>query len=370
MHTRHVEVAVIGAGTAGMTAYRSAREHTHERRRHRRRALRHHLRARRLHAEQAADRRGRGRARRGACASASACSVEGVRIDGREVMAARAQRARPLRRLRAGGGRAIGPKSDRLRGHARFVDDHTLEVGGHTRLRARRIVIATGSQPGYRPMARNARRPADRQRRRVRLARTCRASVAVIGTGVIGLEIGAGAAPAGRARRASSAAAAASGRSPTRCCIAGAQRPSPRSCRLTLNAARPSPSSAIGDGVRIDCAPPGRERTERFDFVLAATGRAPDLDGLGLENTPLAARPAAACRFRPPHRRRSATRLSSSPATPRDERPLLHEAADDGRIAGDNAGAVPTCACARGARRSSSCSPTRRSRSPARATPS
>src|SRR4030095_13247834 len=38
-------------------------------------------------------------------------------------------------------------EADRLRGHAKFRDDHTLEVGGHTRVVARAVVIATGSRP-------------------------------------------------------------------------------------------------------------------------------------------------------------------------------------------------------------------------------
>jgi hypothetical protein len=61
-NTLYTDVAVIGAGTAGMTAYRSALAHTRACWSSRRR-LRHHLRPRGLHAEQAADRRGRRGAR-------------------------------------------------------------------------------------------------------------------------------------------------------------------------------------------------------------------------------------------------------------------------------------------------------------------
>jgi dihydrolipoamide dehydrogenase len=68
-----------------------------------------------------------------------------VRIDGRAVMD----------RVRRERDRFVGlvlrdveriPDVDRLRGHARFVDDHTLEVGGHTRVVAKAAVIATGSR--------------------------------------------------------------------------------------------------------------------------------------------------------------------------------------------------------------------------------
>ena len=57
-------------------------------------------------------------------------------VDGRAVMA----------RVRSERDRFVGfvvdavehwPAEHRLQGHARFVDDHTLEVGGHTRVRGR-----------------------------------------------------------------------------------------------------------------------------------------------------------------------------------------------------------------------------------------
>jgi len=42
-----------------------------------------------------------------------------------------------------------------------------------------------------------------------------------------------------------------------------------------------------GDGVSVTCTGDGGEVTERFDGLLAATGRVANVDNLGLENTTL-----------------------------------------------------------------------------------
>src|SRR5260221_1607632 len=73
-----------------------------------------------------------------------------VRVDGREVMA----------RVRSERDRFVGfvlesvdeiPAAERIRGHARFVDENTLAIDGTT-ITARAIVIATGSRPTVPPM--------------------------------------------------------------------------------------------------------------------------------------------------------------------------------------------------------------------------
>ena len=83
------------------------------------------------------------------------------------------------------------PAEHRLRGRARFVDAHTLDVSGpdgDVRVQAGRIVIATGSRPAL---------PARWRDLGDRLVinddvfdwHTLPASVAVVGAGVIGLEL-------------------------------------------------------------------------------------------------------------------------------------------------------------------------------------
>ena len=140
MNRRQVDVAIIGAGTAGMTAYRGALEHTQSV----------------VVIEDGPY--GTTCARVGCMpsklliAAAEAAhtithsalfGVHGgaLRVDGRAVM----QRVRDER------DRFVGfvseaalrwPEEHRLRGRARFIDDHTLDVGGHTRVHASRTVIA------------------------------------------------------------------------------------------------------------------------------------------------------------------------------------------------------------------------------------
>jgi dihydrolipoamide dehydrogenase len=84
----------------------------------------------------------------------------------------------------------------------------------------------------------------------------------------------------------------------------------------------------------------GRTQEERFDFLLAATGRRPQVDALGLERTTLP-RDAGGV---PVYDRRTGqvgTHAVFIAGDAAEDRPLLHEAADDGRIAGDNAGRWP-----------------------------
>jgi dihydrolipoamide dehydrogenase len=96
-----------------------------------------------------------------------------------------------------------------------------------------------------------------------------------------------------------------------------------------------------GDGVVVRTT--GRDGSvdeERFEYLLAATGRRPNVDQLSLENTTL---PLDAAGI-PVHDRRSA-QVADRPVfiagDVSEDRPLLHEAADEGRIAGDNAGRYP-----------------------------
>ncbi len=112
----------------------------------------------------------------------------GIKVDGKAVMA----------RVRSERDRFVGfvtrgihsiPESDHLSGHARFVDNATLIVDDRVTVRATSIVIATGSSPTY---------PAAWQTLGDRLITNesifeltdLPDSVAVFGPGVIGLELG------------------------------------------------------------------------------------------------------------------------------------------------------------------------------------
>ena len=95
------------------------------------------------------------------------------------------------------------------------------------------------------------------------------------------------------------------------------------------------------DGVRLRYrALDGGERDEHFDLVLAATGRTPNLHDLGLETLGVTLDRLGVPAFDP-----YTLQIGALPVfiagDANNERPLLHEAADEGRIAGDNAARYP-----------------------------
>jgi dihydrolipoamide dehydrogenase len=334
MKTLQTDVAIIGAGTAGMTALRSALAHTD-----------------RVLAIQDGP-FGTTCARVGCMPSklliaaadaahaithAPAFGVHGgtPRIDGPAVM----------QRVRSERDRFVGfvleavdrwPAAQRLLGRARFVDEHTLQVDDHTRVEAGRIVIATGSRPrlpaGWREALGDRLVVNDDVFDWPDLPR----AVAVVGTGVIGLELaqalhrlGVRVMLYGRGHR-----------------VGPLTDPALQAEALKLMAAEvPLLSDAgdlrverVADGVRVRSA--DSRHDDRFDLLLAATGRRPNVDGLGLEHTMLPLDPEGV----PVFDRRTGQVGNSHvfiAGDANDAHPLLHEAADDGRIAGDNAGRFP-----------------------------
>jgi dihydrolipoamide dehydrogenase len=335
---REVDVAVIGAGSAGMTAYRSALAHTSSV----------------LVIEDGAY--GTTCARVGcmpsklliaAAEAAHAITHSGrfgvhggpLRVDGEAVM----------RRVRSERDRFVGfvvdavegwPAAHRLRGRARFQDAQTLAVTGPegtTLVRARRIVIATGSRPAL---------PSSWQALGERLIvnddvfdwTTLPASVAVVGSGVIGLELAQALHRLGVRVRLYGRARVGPLTDPALQALArelfAAELP------LTLGAHQLKPRRE-GDAVVMACTDDqGGAQEERFEFLLGATGRRPNVDDLGLETTALVLDAGGV----PVYDRRTG-QIGDSPVfiagDAAEDRPLLHEAADDGRIAGDNAGRWP-----------------------------
>ena len=335
---RTVDVAVIGAGTAGLAAYRAAKAAG----------------ASALLIEGGTY--GTTCARVGCmpsklliAAAEAAHRVEhagqfGVHagspvIDGREVMA----------RVRRERDRFVGfvlkgvesiPASDQLRGRARFLDRNTLDVDG-VQVRARSIVIATGSRPAIPPILEDL---GDRLvvNDDVFSWDTLPRSVAVFGPGVIGLELGQALARLG-----------------VRVVVLGrGGRLGPITDPAVRNAAIKAFTSEfyldpnahvsrveVVDGeVEVEyTGTDGDKRTDRFEYALAATGRVPNVDGLGLETLGLELDGRGVPKFDP----RTAQVGSSTIFIAGDASnylPLLHEAADEGRIAGTNAARHPKIA--------------------------
>lgn len=334
--TLETDVAILGAGTAGMSAYRAALEHT----------------PRVLVIESGAY--GTTCARVGCmpsklliAAADAAHAVAGAArfgvvagpaaVDGRAVMA----------RVRRERDRFVGfvvdavqrwPAEHRLIGHARFVDDHTLQVGA-TQVRAQRIVIATGSRPNVPPAWRAALGDRLIVNDDVFDWTDLPRSIAVVGAGVIGLELA-------QALHRLGVRVRLYGRSEQ---VGPLTDPALQALARQVFAAELPLSTDLaaieprrdGDGVVVRAT--GRDGSvheERFDGLLAATGRRPNVDQLGLERTTL---PLDAQGI-PVHDQRSA-QVAGHPVfiagDVNDDRPLLHEAADEGRIAGDNAGRFP-----------------------------
>jgi dihydrolipoamide dehydrogenase len=340
MKSLTADVAVIGAGTAGMSAWRAARAHTPD--------------VLLIECEQY----GTTCARVGCmpsklliAAAEAAHTIEhasvfgvhggGLKVDGEAVMA----------RVRAERDRFVGfvveaveawPQAHRLIGHARFVGPQALEVrtaDGALHVQAGRIVIATGSRPAV-PAAWR-----DKLGDRLIVSddvfdwRMLPASVAVVGAGVIGLELAQALHRLGvRVRLYGRGSRIGPLTDPALRKVAA--EVFGRELALQLDA-RHLAVSRDGDQVLVHTVDAtGRAHEERFDHLLAATGRRPNVDAIGLAHSGLALDASGV----PVYDRHTAQAGDSPVFVAGDaahDRPLLHEAADEGRIAGDNAGRWP-----------------------------
>jgi len=337
MNTLNVDVAVIGGGTAGLGAYRAAKAHTDN------------------VVMIEGGPYGTTCARVGCMPSklliAAAESVHQIEkapafgvhpqgdivINGREVMD----------RIKRERDRFVGfvlegvdeiPAHDKISGYAKFIDDNTLMVDEHTQVSAKRIVIATGSRPAY---------PAVWNELGDRLIINDDVfdwddlpnSVAVFGPGVIGLELGQALKRLG-VEVVMFGLGGQVGPLTDPAVMAYADKTFNEEFYLDADV-RLESMKRIGDAVEIQYQDKdGKFKVITVDYVLAATGRRPNVDKLAIENTALELDERGvpvADHFT----------LQTSVASifvagdASNQLPLLHEAADQGRIAGDNAGRFP-----------------------------
>jgi dihydrolipoamide dehydrogenase len=331
-----VDVAIIGAGTAGMNAYRAARARTP------RVCLIEDgpygtmcarvgcMPSKLLIAAADAAHAARGAHRFGVHAGP-------VRVDGVAVMD----------RVRRERDRFVGfvqdavaqwPPEHRLQGTARFLDDHTLQVGGQ-RVHAARIVLATGSQPAVPPGWRQALGDRLIVNDDVFAWHTLPESVAVVGAGVIGLELAQALHRLGvRVRLVGRESRVGPLTDPVLRALAA--EVIAEDLPLTLGARAIEPRREGGHVVLRLTDATGQVTEESFDLLLAATGRRPRLDDLDLARTTLPL-DAAGVPLHDRHTGQVADRPVFIAGDAAADHPLLHEAADDGRIAGDNAGRWP-----------------------------
>lgn len=236
-----------------------------------------------------------------------------------------------------------------IRQNATFVDDNTLALDDGTQLTARTVIVATGSRPVIPPPFTAA---GDRLIINDDLFdwQDLPQSVAVFGAGVIGLELG---------------------QALSRLCVRVhlfglGNGVGPLSDPDLIAHARSTFAGEFSadfdaetqitrDGDQVVVSWVNRANTqdtgpkdageERFDYLLAATGRRPNLDNIGLDHTSLILDDRGIPQIDPMSMRAQSTKdgVSSIFVTgdAAVDAPLLHEAADEGRIAGENAARYP-----------------------------
>jgi dihydrolipoamide dehydrogenase len=336
MNNLKVDVAVIGAGTAGLSAYRAAKAQG----------------ARTVMIEGGPY--GTTCARVGcmpsklliaASEAAHAAShadafgvrVGDVRIDGRAVM----------ERVRRERDRFVGfvldsveriPPEDKLRGYARFTSPHTLQVDDHTTVEASRIVIATGSTPAQLPKLADVEKGIITSDD-VFYWDDLPSSVAVLGTGVIGLELGQALARLG-VRTAVYARGGSVAQLTDPQVLRGAARALAEDFDLRFQSELVAARHDNGEVALTIRDALGKESTERYQYVLVATGRKPNVERIGLEHSGLALREDGVPQFNPQTMQCGTSHIFIA-GDASTERPVLPEAADHGKIAGDNAGRYP-----------------------------
>ena len=259
-----------------------------------------------------------------------------VGVDGKAVMA----------RLKRERDRFVGfvlegvnniPDSHRIRGYARFLDDRTLAVDEHTTIRFSRAVIATGSSahipPAWRELGDRLIVNDD-----VFDWDSLPRSAAVFGAGVVGLEIG-------QALHRLGVSLTLFGRAnhvgpfSDPAVLAYAIRTFEREFPLFPDG-KLIEMKRVADGVSIRHATRhGDEQELVVDVVIAATGRRPNFAKLDLGKTSLKLDANGV-----PIYNRCTMQAGDSAifiaGDASDDLPL-HEAADEGRIAGENAGRYP-----------------------------
>ena len=331
-----VDVAVIGAGSAGLPAFRAAREHTD-------RVI---LIERGPHGTTCA-RVGCMPSKLLIAAAEAAHGMEiapgfgihpgSISIDGEAVMErVRRERDRFVGFVLDGVDR-IDPEQ-KISGQARFVEDSRLEIG-NSQVRAGRVVIASGTSPAIPDFLEEVRDQVS-VNDDVFEWKTLPESVAVFGGGVIALELG-----------------QALHRLGVRVHLFGRSlRTGPITDPGVLQSAEKVFSSEFPftapvkvenvesdeNGVRVlyrNNEDSGVEE-EVFEQVLAATGREPNLTELNLEQTSLKLDSRGIPVYNP-----LTMQCGNSPVfiagDVNNTLTVLHEAADEGRIAGDNAGRFP-----------------------------
>lgn len=335
MQQRDVDVVVIGAGTAGMTAYRAAK------------------RAGKEVVLIEADQYGTTCARVGCMpsklliAAADAASnaqkshhfgvnVTGVQVDGKAVM----------QRVRTERDRFVSfvlqdiesfPESDTIKGRAKLLGNQTVQVNDDLLLHTKSVVLATGSSTVIPTELLGA---ADRfiQTDDVFYWEDLPKKLVIVGAGVIGLELGVALARLGVDVVVLNRSQRIAGITDPEVLVA-AQDLMSEALALELHA-KVTKTEVKNNQVVVHYEQQGRTLQVTADFVLSAAGRRPNINNLGLENTS-----AQLDEKGMPIFDSSSLQVLGTPfflaGDVNSLHPLLHEAADDGYQSGLNAAHWP-----------------------------
>lgn len=337
MKTVQIDVAVIGAGSAGLPAYRAAKATgasailieggSHGTTCARVGCMPSKLLIAAAEAAYAASR-----------TAPFGVHIDGVvRVDGTEVM----------ERVKSERDRLVGfvlnsvatiPPEDKLSGYAKFLDDGLLQVGDHTRVSARSVVIATGSTPVL-PRIFEALGDLAVVNDHVFEWADLPRKIAVVGAGVIGLELGQALSHLGVAVTVIGARGRVGPLSDP-AIQAYAHAIFGNSFRFESDATIESVERVGNEAHLVFRTGTGAVVEDFFDHVLVTAGRRPNFGSLDLGNTSM----KLDKRGVPVHDSLTLQAGDLPVFIAGDANgvlPLLHEAADEGRIAGENAARFP-----------------------------
>jgi dihydrolipoamide dehydrogenase len=230
------------------------------------------------------------------------------------------------------------PEEKRLRGWARFVDPTTLIVDDHTRVEAETVVIATGSTPWIPPQLAGIEEHVITSDEVFEIE-DLPASMAVFGTGIIGLELGQSMARLGvRVTFFNPFEELGIFTDPRVIEKAHEVFPEELDVHLGIQGVEVGRKDEMTEIAWSDRD--GVAHSARFETVLAAAGRRPNLDRLELENAHIELSANGIPSFD-----KYTMQCGDSPifiaGDVTGHRPLLHEASEEGRIAGANAARYP-----------------------------
>ena len=229
------------------------------------------------------------------------------------------------------------PADKRIMGTAKFVDEHTVQIDDYTQITAKSFVIATGSRPVIFPQWEVL---GDRLivNDDVFSWDTLPKSVAVFGPGVIGLELGQALHRLGVKVEIFGVAGAIGGISDP---VVAEEAKTVFGEELTLHLDAKTEVKLDAEGnVEVHWEQDGEKGVFHAEYALAAAGRRPNVDNIGLENINIEKDTRGVPVADPLTMQTSIPHIFIA-GDASNQLPLLHEAADQGKIAGHNAAIFP-----------------------------